>query len=76
MACLSLGSFVGRTGRSPRSVAEESMVNENLVPTLCEHGCQVEIHAVCPHGCHSIAAELMRAGHTWKELSDLRISRR
>ena len=38
------------------------------VPTLCEHGCKVEIRDHCVHGCASIVVELMLAGHRLNEL--------
>jgi hypothetical protein len=68
MACLSFDGFVKRTGRSLKSVAEESMTPGARVPTLCEHGCEVEMLNPCCHGCASIVVELMRAGHKWNEL--------
>ncbi len=68
MACLSFDGFVQQTGRSLRSVARESMTPGASVPTLCEHGCKVEILKRCSHGCASIVAELMLAGHKWNEL--------
>lgn len=74
MACLSFDGFVERTGRSLKSVAEESMTPGAHVPTLCEHGCKVEILNRCCHGCASIVVELMRAGHKWNELPSQRES--
>lgn len=68
MARLSFDGFVQRTGRSLKSVAEESMTPGARVPTLCEHGCKVEIRDRCRHGCASIVVELMLAGHNWNEL--------
>jgi len=68
MACLSFDGFVERTGRSLRSVAQESMTAGALVPTLCEHGCKVEMLRRCAHGCPSIVVELMLAGHKWDEI--------
>jgi hypothetical protein len=72
MACLSFDGFVERTGRSLKSVAQESMAPGARVPTLCEHGCKVEILNRCSHGCKSIAVELMLAGHKWNELPSQR----
>ena len=69
MACLSFDGFVERTGRSLKSVAQESMTPGACVPTLCEHGCVVEILRRCAHGCPSIVVELMLAGHKWDEIS-------
>ena len=68
MACLSFDDFVERTGRSLKSVAQESMTPGARVPTLCEHGCKVEIRKRCEHGCASIVVELMLAGHKWDEI--------
>ncbi len=68
MACLSFDGFVKRTGRSLKSVAQESMMPGARVPTLCEHGCKVEILKRCAHGCPSIVIELMLAGHKWDEI--------
>ena len=68
MACLSFDRFVERTGRSLKSVAQESMTPGACVPTLCEHGCKVEMLKRCAHGCASIVVELMLAGHKWDEI--------
>ncbi len=68
MARLSFDDFLERTGRSLRSVAQDSMTPGTRVPTLCEHGCEVEILDRCCHGCASIVIELMIAGHRWNEL--------
>jgi hypothetical protein len=68
MACLSFDGFVQRTGRSLRNVVHESMTPGASVPTLCEHGCKVEILKRCPHGCASIVVDLMLAGHKWNEI--------
>jgi hypothetical protein len=68
MACLSFDGFVQRTGRSLKTVAQESMTPGARVPTLCEHGCKVEMLERCAHGCPSIVVELMLAGHKWDEI--------
>jgi hypothetical protein len=68
MDCLSFEDFVRRTGRSLKSVAQESMIPGALVPTLCKHGCEVELRERCPHGCLSIVVELMVAGYRWNEV--------
>ena len=75
MACLSFDGYVERTGRSLKSVAQESMTPGARVPTLCEHGCKVEILKVCAHGCPSIVIELMLAGHKWDEIPSRHESR-
>jgi hypothetical protein len=74
MACLSFDGFIERTGRSLKSVAQESMTPGACVPTLCEHGCKVEILKRCEHGCPSIVVELMLAGHKWDEIPSQRES--
>lgn len=71
MACFSLEGFIQQTGLSLKRVAEESITSNGRVTTLCKYGCRVEIWGMCPHGCHSIAAQLMLAGHTWTEICDL-----
>src|ERR1700744_5369902 len=68
MAPLSFDDFLELTRRSLRSVAQDSMTPGTRVPTLCEHGCEVEILDRCCHGCASIVIELMIAGHRWNEL--------
>ena len=71
MSCLSLEDFIQRTGQNLETIAEESIASRERVATLCEHGCRVEFWGVCRHGCHSVAAQLMLAGHTWSEIRDL-----
>lgn len=68
MARLSVERFIERTGLSLKRVAEESIQSNGQVYTLWEFGCLVEIEGVCPHGCHSIVAQLMLAGHAWAEI--------
>jgi hypothetical protein len=62
MACLSIKQFLRRTGLSPKLVAERSMEPDTRVPALCEYGCEIDLRLFCPHGCRSVAFELM-AGH-------------
>jgi hypothetical protein len=71
MACLSLEAFVQRNGLSAKRIVEESIRSGDRVATLCEYECHVEVFDMCPHGCHSIVAQLMLAGHTWNEVCDL-----
>jgi hypothetical protein len=65
MACLSIDGFLEQTGRILKGVAEVSIEPGALAPSLCEYGCTVALRAVCPHGCPSVAFELLIAGHTW-----------
>jgi len=71
VTCLSLEGFIQQTGQNLERIAEESITSREHVATLCEHGCRVEFWGVCRHGCHSIAAQLMLAGHTWTDVCDL-----
>jgi hypothetical protein len=68
MECLSFADFVQRTGRSLKSVVMQSMTPGARVPTLCTHGCQIEVHERCRHGCSPIVIELMLAGYKWNEV--------
>jgi len=68
MACLSIERYLQQNGGSLRSVVEKSLEPGALVPTLCEHGCEIELRAVCPHGCRSVALLLMIAGYKWEDI--------
>jgi hypothetical protein len=59
--CVPLADYLRQAGMSLKEMVEASLRND-LVPTLCKYGCQVELNGVCPHGCESFLRRTARTG--------------